>query len=319
MKMPVLHIGQGTMAGPLTVFPVWASAPAETRLVTGLSGQVGVAEREGHPVVGQLVLTNHGPDPVLLLEGELLEGGWQHRVLLHDVVLAPRESLVAAVACVEAGRWGGGGEHRRRARRASTHIRFASSTFNPRTLQSEVWRRVESYETVMGASQTSSFIDHLDRFDSGRMEGNRGGRAAGQLGPAPAEAVVDAWLQAVRGVLPLEGQRGVVVGVAGQPVLLEVFPTHRALAEAMEDLLTGLLLDAVAVGAAVEPTPARRARRIAERLDGQSFHRRPEVDAGLGVPQALDTRSLAARGTSVGDQWAHLSVFNRTHPVLQMD
>jgi hypothetical protein len=316
MTMPVLHIGQGAMAGPLTVFPVWSSAPAAARLLTGLSAQVGVAERDGHPVVGELRLTNNGPDPVLLLEGELLEGGWQHRVLLHDVVLAPRGSQVAAVACVEAGRWGGGGQHTRRARRASANIRFASSTFSPQSRQREVWERVSSYDTVLGASDTSSFIDHLDGFDGGAANLSRGGRAAGERGAASSE--LDAWLEAVRGMAALEGQRGIVVGVAGQPVLLELFPTHRALAEGMEALLTGLLLDAVAASAPVESTPARRARRIAERLDGEQFHRRPDVDAGLGVPLAFDTRSLAARGTTVGEQWAHLSVFNRTHAVLQL-
>ena len=319
MTMPALHVGQGATAGPLTVFPVWAAEPGPAGLATGLAADVRVGERDGRPVVGQLVLTNTGSAPALLVEGELLEGGWQHRVLLHDLVLAPGRSMVAPVACVEAGRWGGGGQHARRARRASGAVRATLHTTSPSMRQGEVWRRVSGYDTAMGASATSSFLDHLDAFDSDRaapsLDSRRppapGGPAAG---PSPAE--VDGWLREVRAVAPLDGQRGVVVGVAGQPVLLEVFPSSQALTEALPALLTGLLLDAVAAGAPVEPTPARRARRIVERLDGERFHRQEGVDAGLGVPQTLDTRSLAARGVAVDEVWAHLSVFNRTHPLL---
>jgi len=71
---------------------------------TGVTARVSVAERAGSPVVGELIVTNEGARPVLLLEGELLEGGWQHRTLVHDLLLAPGSSRVVEVACVEHGR-----------------------------------------------------------------------------------------------------------------------------------------------------------------------------------------------------------------------
>lgn len=65
-----------------------------------------VAELEDlSPDVNRVVLTNVGHSMALLVEGELLEGGWQHRVLQNDVVLVPGMPMVAAVACVEHGRW----------------------------------------------------------------------------------------------------------------------------------------------------------------------------------------------------------------------
>jgi hypothetical protein len=48
-------------------------------LVTGDAATIKVAEREPHPVVSELVLTNAGSQPALLVEGELLEGGWRRR------------------------------------------------------------------------------------------------------------------------------------------------------------------------------------------------------------------------------------------------
>lgn len=90
MMVPQVHVGCGVYAGGVTVFPVWTAVRGVRGLDTGVRAQVGAAERAGSPVVGELVLTNEGLRPALLLEGELLEGGWQHRVVVQDLVLAPR-------------------------------------------------------------------------------------------------------------------------------------------------------------------------------------------------------------------------------------
>jgi hypothetical protein len=104
MTVPDLHVGYGVFAHGVTVFPVWTSAPAVRGLDTGTAVRVTVSERSGSPVVGELVVTNTGPRPALLLGGELLEGGWQHRTLVRDLLLGRGSSRVVAVACVEQGR-----------------------------------------------------------------------------------------------------------------------------------------------------------------------------------------------------------------------
>ena len=289
--MPELHVGRGTQAGPLTVFPVWASVPAVDGLAMGVAAQVTVAERDGSPVVGQLVVTNTGGRTALLVEGELLEGGWQHRALQHDVILRASSSMVAPVACVEAGRWHGGGAHVRRGRRASGNVRAAMSQADPSRRQQAVWSRVSGYDRAMGASATSSYVDHLDRL--------------------PRSVDVGA-------VRVLDGQRGVIVGLAGQPVLLELFPSHEALEAALPDLLSGMMLDAMASGAPLVATPGRRARRMVERLDGRLARHAVGVDAGDGEPFALDTEYAALRGVTLDQEWAHLSAFNRHHPLVEV-
>ena len=123
MMMPELHVGRGTGLGPLTMFPVWTDAVAPAGLVTGRAAHVNVAERADGPSVGELMLTNIGDRVALLVEGEVLEGGWQHRVLVHDLVLSPGVSVAAVVVCVEQGRWEGSSPLARRARRASASVR----------------------------------------------------------------------------------------------------------------------------------------------------------------------------------------------------
>ena len=64
LTMPTLHVGQGTHVGSLSVFPVWTDAPSVSGLDTGTAAHVQVDEREGSPVVGELVLKNQGPSPL---------------------------------------------------------------------------------------------------------------------------------------------------------------------------------------------------------------------------------------------------------------
>ena len=83
-RIPQLHVGHGTHFGALSVFPVWVQSPR----VTGLewrAGAIRVDEREGSPVVGELVLHNITPRPVVVLEGDLLKGGWQDRMLASSI------------------------------------------------------------------------------------------------------------------------------------------------------------------------------------------------------------------------------------------
>ena len=153
--------------------------------------------------------------------------------------------------------------------------------------QGDVWRRVSRYERVYGGSATSSLVDVQDR----------------------AAREVDAL---VAGLRPLYGQRGVLVGVAGHPVLLEVFDHPRTLAEQWTAILRAVALDAV--GVPELPTPGYRARAFIQRV------RRLVESDGLFVDQAsgierrddlVDVRTLALRGVDL-----HLAAVNVRHELV---
>ncbi len=154
-----LHVGQGTTRGALTLFPVWTDgAPSSGGYLTGRAAAVEVAERAGSPVVEELIVTNRGNRPALLLAGELLEGGWQTRAFAATTLLAPGRPTVQPVVCVEQGRWHGGAVHQYqcRARRAPVGVMRAIES------QHEVWDRVHGYAAVVGFSPTESLADRLD-------------------------------------------------------------------------------------------------------------------------------------------------------------
>ncbi|GAA3318194.1 ARPP-1 family domain-containing protein [Arthrobacter ramosus] len=87
MRVQRLHVGVGSTLGPLTILPVWTAGPGQLGVSTGTHADIAVTELASGAQVGKLTVTNNGPRPALLLEGELLEGGQQHRTCARDVVL----------------------------------------------------------------------------------------------------------------------------------------------------------------------------------------------------------------------------------------
>ena len=167
MMMPAMHVGRGAQMGPLSMFPVWTDASAPAGLVTGRAAHVDVAERADAPTVSELVVRNVGDRVALLLEGELLEGGWQQRALVHDLLLAPGAPMTISVACVEHGRWAGSS-------------RSSDTPAARRPLCGPPCRRLRpgcnrtsgsgSGDTTpsLGGSPTQSYVDHLNQPEPSR-------------------------------------------------------------------------------------------------------------------------------------------------------
>lgn len=229
MNRADIHLGNPVVRGSLTVFPVFNGAAVARPGYRLDTSALVVAEREGAPKVDELVVRNEGTDPALVLEGEVLEGGWQHRVAVRSAIVHPGASAVLQVRCVEQGRWSGAARHERRGRRAPVTVRAAVDE------QAAVWERVGRY----GSSVTGSLLETIRDVE----------RAA---------------VRVVRGLAPLPFQSGVLLGVGGQPLLLEVFDCPDTLAAVWDRLLSAAAVDAV-TAAAVE-TPGRRARRFVQRI-----------------------------------------------------
>lgn len=284
MAIPGLHVGRGTTVRGLTVFPVWVDTPALTGIAMGTRAHISVAELDGGPSVGQLVVHNDGRSAALLVEGELLEGGWQHRALNRGILLAPGTTSPVAVSCVEAGRWHGEQGHARRARRAPVDVTAGLRRTDDRR-QSEVWSRVARFEGVCAASPTQSLIDHLD---------------------APASP------RARLGARPLDGQRGVVIGLGGTPAWLELFPDPRGLAAHWDGILAAAELSADLVPERATPGQAARDFAVAvERL-----HLSDDGPAGSGSAVRARHHGVSVRGVCRGRNVAHLSALLDSHPLI---
>jgi len=295
--LPVLHVGAPTQAGPLSVFPIWTDAPVTSPRPYTLTLRAGaaVSELPDGPAVNHLAVTNPGTKPLLLLEGTLLDGGWQHRTLVRDVLVAAGESRTLEVMCVEQGRWHGAGAQRLGRATAPLAVRGAlrgirCEDWNASARgadQHDVWARVQRYERAHGASATGSLIDVLER-------------TASLVGPV------------VAGVRPLFGQRGVLLGVAGHPVLLEVFDHPRTLAEQWSAILTAVALDAI--GAPYAPTPGYRARAFTARIQAMGLE--AVAQEPLAVTRAGRDDLAAVRALTTPAGVIHAAALNVRHDLV---
>jgi len=276
MTLLDLHLGRPLARGALTIFPVWDGHAVPDQGYDLGGEHVTVAERAGHAVVAELVVTNTGSRPVLVLEGELFEGGQQHRVAARAVLVGAGASQVLDVRCVEQGRWSGAAGHARSGRRAPLSVRSALD-------QSQTWERVSRFEQRYRTSATSSLL----------------------------EATRDADQQAaalVRGLRPLPYQGGVLLCLGGQSAQLESYDCPRTLAAVWDALLHAAALDALAL--APVPTPGRRARRFLEQV-GQL----PLTGSAASVGQLLQGDGPQARIESLRwhDRVVHTVAVNPRH------
>ena len=218
-------------------------------LFTGSAAQLNVAELPT-PTVNRLRVTNRGTTAALLTEGELLEGGQQHRIVARDVLVGAGQSLDIEALCVEQGRWSGGREHRHGGRRAPFHIQAGlhasniagaisrtSRSGSPKgARQGEVWQRVQRYEGLRTRSNTGSLLEHLDApAPSGRLE------------------------------LPnlIDGQRGVIVGLGGHELSMELFGSHALLRSHYRPMMESMVLDLHLFGrSSSQPVTAQDARDL---------------------------------------------------------
>jgi hypothetical protein len=284
ITIPGLHVGRGTSAGGLTVFPVWVDTPALAGIAIGTRAHISVAELDQGPSVGQLVVHNAGRTAALLVEGELLEGGWQHRALNKGILLESGGTRPVQVSCVEAGRWHGGASHTRRARRVPVNV-TAGLRRNEHDRQSEVWSRVDRFEGVRATSPTRSLVDHLDAptLTRPRLE-----------------------------VRPLDGQRGVIVGLGGIPAWLELFPDPRGLAAHWDGILAAADLSADLVPE--RPTLGQSARDFAVAVE--RLRLTADGPAGIGTAVRADHHGVSVRGVCRGRDVAHLSAMLDAHPLI---
>jgi hypothetical protein len=283
-----LHIGQGTTVGAITIFPVWHDRQVrnQRRYDTGATA-LEVSEVEHGPLVGQLSVKNVSDRPVLVLDGQLFEGGWQHRMATRSTLVPAQTAMALEVACVEQHRWHGATSQRTGWRRATTVVRAGYDAGG----QHEVWRRIERYGHVIGRGSTGSLADRLGGTD-----------------------VDEQTKLLARNIRPLAGQCGVLIGIGGQPLALEVFDHPATLVEQYRAILRAAVLDAL--GAPAVPTPGRRARRFAERLALAELDLEPNVGQ-VGRHGRASTAYVEATSLRHGFDTVHLRATYRRHPLPQ--
>ena len=295
--LPVMHVGSGYRYGNLTWFPVWTDeAIAPRRYATAASKKFTVSE-VAQASVESLQVDNQAEQDLLLLEGMILEGGWQHRALTRSVFIPARAQEQIPVVCVEQNRWGGVSEQAAGKKIAPTAVRVAmrglsrdnrGNVSQQGADQSRVWGNVAGYQSRLNASApTQSLADMQDEIQS--MVSN------------------------LPEVKPLPGQRGVVVAALGQPIAFELFDHPDTLAERLGGMLESYLMDVLDKN--YTKVRSQVARDFVYQVSKLKLEKTDEARRS-SRSQSVNSRYVAAEAVSLDGALVHLSCINSQHELV---
>jgi hypothetical protein len=259
------------------------------------TGGFHVREVDEGGVVGELIVTNDCELPVLIVDGEVLTGGKQNRVINTTVLVAAQTATPIPVSCIEQGRWssGRGSGHSSSEYHTPGKIRASLKKSTTRSLressratsdQGEIWDDVSDVLHCSGSLSPSSdlsqaYADHAP--DLGALE---------EEFDLPEETV------------------GVVIAVGDEVVAGDVFDRRRTFDRYRPRLLRGAALDALRIGDEDRPQVVRddvvRLLREAVEAAEESY-----PSPGLGRDIRVEGPGLVVSALAVEEEAVHVGLF----------
>ena len=289
-----VSVGQPITRGGVSLFPVYTHGP-QADIATGARAGVVIGEKQVAEVP-TLEAENPTGSPVLLVDGEILTGGRQTRVLNVSVLLAPHVRIDIPVSCVEQGRWNGGVAFGRgsmfaprRVRRAKNYTVASEVRHSGRkhTNQGEVWRAVRHEIDRLDVHADTSSIESLhERF----AHGDGLAHIAEEL--------------CARG--PLPGQCGVVITHGARVVNAEVFSSPAMLAAHWQAIVDAALLDAPDHQPTSRPSATKVLRFLRRIGEAQAT---VSEGVSLGLEHHVRTPKFVAQALVLGEVVVHASAF----------
>jgi hypothetical protein len=286
-------------SGPLTLVPLFGGLPAKEYVVGAdafADGSLSITEVDHDGDVTHLEAHNKSTLPVLLIDGEHLEGAKQNRILNASVLVAANRTSILPVACVEQGRWSYETSsdfapsadiaysdlRSKNAVRRAANVRASGSRA---VSQSEVWSEVERMHDRLGSPSETGAMK--DSYDHRRDE-------------------LDVMKQAF--TQPEAGQSGVIACIDGRPVALDAFDRPETLSKLWPRLLSGYALDALGhAPGEVDKSAIKAFLARAAAADNTSHE-----GLGLGMDVVLTAPDVVGNALTWEDGVVHLALFARS-------
>lgn len=299
-----LRIGEPATAGSLALIPLLGRGGTTSAEPPGYLlyqqahdlGLISIEEIDEAGAVAELRVTNRANTPVLLVEGEVLLGMKQTRVLNLTILVPVRTNLTVPVSCVEAGRWratsseavGKSAIHLAPSVRSAKTATVGRSMRNARSFVSDqvaVWEGVDTVLESYDIDSPSSSYDDLITDDSSRFS------------------------HVARSIEPEARQVGVIACVGGRVACVDVFEAPQVLAALWEGLVGSYQAEAV-VGHN-RPAKPHGARRWFRSIAAGSPNVGPEI--GLGAHVTVVAPDVEAAALVHEGKILHLSAFPAHH------
>lgn len=303
-----LFLNETQKVGPLHVWPMrWTGLSSLQYQVPPNIDQLIFREYdEGNgPEIGRIEVFNPADIPVLIPSGWVVGGDLlQVRVFDASEFIAPLQSVVANVSCVERGRWGEG-QSSIDGGRAPISVHASGRRFNAHTglwsidgeiRQQYVWKRIETLENRSGSRPTSSLQSVMNE-DSESL-----------YIPKTLQKLSNDSLNS------RYDQNAFLIAYEGKPLLLEAFSNEEALRKTIQATIRSISFDIdhfhfiattkSEVREFIEN--ASLGRLIAQRRNFANMH-------FLGGGKDVDTNAL----TDANGHLLHVTALNRRHRILQ--
>jgi hypothetical protein len=172
--------------GRLALVPIVATGPLDRRTFATLHesmtrGTASVREAAEGFDVEHVWVANHGAQPLLVLNGEVIVEAHQDRVLAESMVIPPRQGREVRVRCVEASRADGGHQFRPSGAIAELPLRRVVAHKD----QAQVWSKVDQINQQLGLSPETRTYRHAAARHATGATAERRDRLAAQLAEHP--------------------------------------------------------------------------------------------------------------------------------------
>jgi len=238
-----LRLGSPQTAGRLTLLPVFHDGPAleyVTFADAQKDGSAEITEVGEAGAVSTLEVTTSSKVPVLMIDGEILIGLKQNRVLNTTILVPAKTTLKVPVACVEAGRW----------RRATSKASRADYALSPKI------RAMKRHSVTLSARASGKFT-----ADQGAVWDEVAG-SLGDLG-VHSETLAYSDIEKQRRpeiqdrlsqLQPEPGQSGVLALISGEPVAFDLFDRPSTLAGMWQGLIGSYIAESLVPNPSNQPT-----------------------------------------------------------------
>lgn len=294
-----IEVGQGVHYENMTMFPLFFEAEAGISYLTldaALEKQlVEITEVSEAGDVPNLMVTNRGEIPIMILAGEEVVGAKQNRIVNATFLVTGEVSIKIPVSCVEAGRW----------------------NYRGKEFQSE--RRMSSPQLRTKVEQDVNFAIREGRgfrANQGAVWDEIGAKSVRMSVHSPTAAMSDIYesygeklRQYTRNFPVIQNQKGFLIAVNGKIIGLEVFDSPDSLVHYFDKLIQSYALDALDL-LMQEQSPQKTTPKVEKWLGEiaeSPFMATPSL--GLGEDLRLESEKVIGSGLQHENTVLYLAVF----------
>ncbi len=256
-------------------------------------GHIEVKELTEGGNVNTIHINNKGEVPVLILDGEEIQGAKQNRMVNATIMLFPVQETEVPVSCVEQGRWrydspvfdksenfGYNSLRRQKAEQVAYSLR-TSGSYNAD--QGAIWEEIDRKHACMGTHSPTAALNEVYKNYEEKLE------------------------QLLEGLTPSPEQAGVAVFINNRFSCLDLFDRPQTLGRVWQKLIKSYAMEALEAGSQAKARRKPDLQKLLGALSEAECSTYPSV--GMGNDLRLKGRGIIGAALEHEGRLLHLSVF----------